>query len=234
MIQENKIFLPGGDKQLTYIEKNIKLDGKSILVIGASSDIIAIKLSQMSGSNIEMIVDDYETLLSSKFNLKQNGTVSVRLMEFDNTDFENETFDIVYSQGTISVLNRNKIIKEIKRILKSGGILCVGEMISLTVNPPPFMKNIWETAGLFPLHIDEIDNYYKERKFIIAGKKNLTNSLKDYYINSIKELNNTVLADNEKSYYKKIISKIKHEANAYLKLGGDKHIGFMVYLLRKE
>ena len=41
------------------------------------------------------------------------------MMDFDNTDFNAEEFDLVYAQASISLLNRNKIVKEIKRILET-------------------------------------------------------------------------------------------------------------------
>ena len=41
------------------------------------------------------------------------------------------------------------------------------------------------------------------------------------------------LTDKEKSFYKKLLSKISHESNAYLKLGADRYIGFKMLILKK-
>jgi DNA-directed RNA polymerase subunit N (RpoN/RPB10) len=40
------------------------------------------------------------------------------------------------------------------------------------------------------------------------------------------------LSGQEKSYYKKLLNKISHESNAYLKLGADKYIGFKMLILK--
>ena len=41
------------------------------------------------------------------------------------------------------------------------------------------------------------------------------------------------LPENEKSYYKKLLNQISHESNVYLKLGGDKYLGFYALILQK-
>jgi hypothetical protein len=41
------------------------------------------------------------------------------------------------------------------------------------------------------------------------------------------------LSNEEKSYHKKMLKRISHESNAYLKLGGNKFIGFISVILRK-
>ncbi len=61
-------------------------------------------------------------------------------MDFSITDFNDAVFDIVYAQASISSKMRNKIIKEIKRILKPEGILSVGEITSLKSSPPIFVN----------------------------------------------------------------------------------------------
>jgi hypothetical protein len=40
------------------------------------------------------------------------------------------------------------------------------------------------------------------------------------------------LTEKEKSYYKKLLNKISHESNAYLKLGADKYIGYKLLILK--
>ena len=42
------------------------------------------------------------------------------------------------------------------------------------------------------------------------------------------------LGESEKAYHKKMLNRISHESNAYLKLGADKFIGFVSLLLTKN
>ncbi len=42
------------------------------------------------------------------------------------------------------------------------------------------------------------------------------------------------MAENEKSYYKKLIKMISHEAKAFLNEGADEHVGFYSLILKKK
>ena len=157
------------------------------------------------------------------------------MMDFDNTDFNAEEFDLVYAQASISLLNRNKIIKETKRILKPDATLCVSEITALSKEYPPFVKNIFDTSDMLPLLNDSCATYYTERKFSVLYEEDLSSSLYSFYENTSEELDKNIdkLTDKEKSYYKKLLNKISHESNAYLKLGADRYIGFKMLILKK-
>ena len=236
MKNNKQILLPGLAKQLSFLEKYLNAEPKSILVIGASSEIPALELANIYNVKIELIVEEYESLLNSKLVLKNDEAINLKMMSFETTDYRDNEFDLIYAQASISLVNRNKIVKEIKRILKPGGYLCVGEIVSFTKEPPRFMQDIFDSSSMLPLYYEDIQKYYEERTFAVAAQENLSSTLKEFYSINAAKLDDAVynLTDNEKSYYKKIVNKISHESNVYLKLGGDKHIGFRVLLLRKN
>jgi SAM-dependent methyltransferase len=235
MENKKQILLPGLAKQLSFLEKNLNTEPKSILVMGASSEMPALELANVYNVKIELIVEEYESLLNSKLVLKNDESINLKMMSFENTDYRDNEFDLIYAQASISLVNRNKIIKEIKRILKPGGFLCVGEIVSFTKEPPRFIQDIFDSSSMLPLYHEDIQKYYLDRKFVIVAQENLSSTLKEFYSINAAKLDDAVynLTDNEKSYYKKIVNKISHESNVYLKLGGDKHFGFRVLLLRK-
>lgn len=236
MKNNKQILLPGLAKQLSFLEKYLNAEPKSILVIGASSEIPALELANIYNVKIELIVEEYESLLNSKLVLKNDEAINLKMMSFETTDYRDNEFDLIYAQASISLVNRNKIVKEIKRILKPGGYLCVGEIVSFTKEPPRFVQDIFDSSSMLPLYYEDIQKYYEERNFAVAAQENLSSTLKEFYSINAAKLDDAVynLTDNEKSYYKKIVNKISHESNVYLKLGGDKHIGFRVLLLRKN
>ncbi len=236
MKSENYIFLPGLHKQLEILFKNIEENQKQILVIGANSESIAEALQIKYDSDVIIIVDENESLLKSRLLLKNINRVSVRMMDFDNTDFSQEKFDLVYAQASVSGKNRNKNLKEIKKILKPGGILCVGEITKLAADEPKFIADIWEASSLLPLKSSELKNNYLNKNFSLIHSEDLSFTLREFYLYSSRLLNEQKdsLSENEKSYYKTILKKISHESNVYLKLGGDKYIGFEVLILKKE
>jgi ubiquinone/menaquinone biosynthesis C-methylase UbiE len=156
-------------------------------------------------------------------------------MDSNSTDFDDAVIDIVYAQASISNKMRNKIIKEINRILKPEGILNVGEITSLKSSPPIFVNDIWESGNILPLNSDDSKKYYEERKFEVVDTLDLSVYLKDFYLESKNLLSNNIdsLSENEKAYYKKLLKRMSHESNAYLKLGGRDYMGFTSIIARK-
>ena len=235
---ENKtnVFLPGLDNQIRFVRRSLELKGKLTLTLGSASEEIVKLFAEETSQKAELIVEDYNSLLNSRLLLEDNENTNVRLMDFEFTDFNDKEFDLVYTQGAISNPRRNKIIKEIKRVLKSDGLLCLGEVVSLNEELPQFVLDIYDTSDLEPLHINKIEDYYKGRKFEIIEKKDLSFTLKDYYSKNLYELKKSLkdMEENEKSYYKKTINMISHEAKAFLSQGADEFIGFYSLILKKQ
>jgi ubiquinone/menaquinone biosynthesis C-methylase UbiE len=235
MKESQNIFLPGGFKQFRILKSKYVLNDKNVLVIGSGSEKIAKKMIESGAGSATMIVSDYDSLMNARLNLSKESKVDVKMMDFDNTDFNSEQFDLVYAQASISLTNRNKIVKEIKRILKPEATLCVSEITALAEDYPPFVKNIFDASDILPLLNNECSNYYKERNFSVLFEEDLSSSLQSFYEHTAQELEDTIykLNEKEKSYYKKLLNKISHESNAYLKLGADRYIGFKMLILKK-
>ena len=236
-MQENQnIFLPAGFKQFRILKSKFIISDKTVLVIGASSEKIAEKIIDSGAVSVKMIVNDFDSLMNSRLNLGKESRTVLEMMEYDNTDFGDKEFDLVYAQGSISSFNRSKIIKEIKRTLKADGVLCVGEITSLKKEYPVFIKDIFESSEIHPLLNDDCLTYYTERKFSVLHEQDLSSSLKSFYENALSSLETSIekLTDTEKSYYKKLLNKISHESNAYLKLGADRYIGFKMLILKSR
>jgi len=228
-------LLPGLDRQIEFLLNNLKSPAQSILVVGSNSEEMALELSGHFDTGVELIVEDYDSLMNSKLILESSPKINVRLMDFEVTDFDDSSFDLVYAQASISLTKRNKIVKELKRLIKPEGFLCVGEVVALRKDYPPFIQDIFDTSDLLPLFIDDLEKYYTERKFNVLVRQNLSHTLKKYYSRSSSLLDESIdsLSSSEKSYHKKILNRLSHESNAYLKLGSDKFIGFVALLLQK-
>ncbi len=235
MAEDHTIFLPGTGKQFNHLKAKVSLKDKDILIIGSNSEKIAQMFLNADANVVTIILDEYDSLLKARYLLKNKEKISVRLMDSNSTDFNDAKIDIVYAQASISNKMRNKIIKELKRILKPEGILNVGEITSLKSSPPIFVNDIWESGNILPLNSDDIKKYYEERKFEVVDTLDLSAHLKDFYLESKKLLFNNIesLSENEKSYYKKLLKRMSHESNAYLKLGGKDHMGFTSIIARK-
>jgi len=233
---KNEIFLPGGLHQAEFLIKNVSPDDKKTLIIGGGSEDIAEYLARNFNGSFYVITDDNDSLMRARLKLSGYKNVNARLMDFNVTDFKDEFFDIVYSQGSISVSGRNKIVKEIKRVLKPDGYFCAGEITALQKDVPTFIKDVWERSGIAPLFVDDLPAYYSERKFTTVAEEDYSPFLLNYYriCDFLSKDKVESISEDERKYFKKIINKLSHEANVYLRQGGDKHIGFYALLLKKE
>lgn len=230
------ILIPGLDEQYKLLNKQIVIKNFSFLFIGSGLEEIAKHYQSQTDKTLEIIVEDYDSLLNSRLKLGKDDNINSRMMDFEKTDFNGESFDIIYAQASTTKTNRNKIVKEVKRLLKPNGFYCVGETVSLTKEVPRFVNDIWGRSDLLPLYIEDVKKYYEERKFKILAFSNLTYTLKKFYYeveNTLSESLNS-FNDDELQLHKKLITKISHERNVYLKQGGDKHIGFVAMIMKKE
>jgi ubiquinone/menaquinone biosynthesis C-methylase UbiE len=234
MKKNNTLYPPGLKRQYEFLISTLELNGLKILVLGSSSYSIAKLLFLKSNNNIDIVVEDYESLLAAQLESVKNPEISVKLMDFEKTDYLENTFDLVYAQGSISDKRRKKIIKEINRILKPNGYLCVGEIVKLEDKIPNFVNEIYELSNLDPLYLKNLNSFYEERNFNVIASTNLSNTLREYYSLNLKlfKENIKLLAPNEKAYYKTILNKINHESNVYLKLGGDRFMGMQTLVLK--
>jgi hypothetical protein len=158
--------------------------------------------------------------------------VNIKMMDYAHTDFSNDFFNLIYAQGSVSIPTRKNIIKEIKRIITKNGLLSIGEIISLKEPVAGFVKDIWDRSGLEPIASSTINKFYESKGFNIISEEDYSDTLKDFYDKV--RLVASEASKEVKIQDKKYISRIKHESHAYLKLGGEKYIGFKSLILRKE
>lgn len=230
IIKKISIQLPGGNKQLEHLlEQNIP-QGIHALIIGPGCEHAAANLINHF-TDINIIADDYNSVMQIRMKLKDEDRIKVKMMDYTQTDFKDDYFDLIYAQGSISVPERKDIIKEIKRILTGNGLLCVGEILSLKEPVPGFVSDILERSDLETLASTGIKKYFESKGFEIISEKDLSETLRDFY----EKIRSEVLKvdKDEKEEDKKYFSRMKHESNAYLKLGGDKYIGFKSLIMRK-
>ena len=230
------IFLPGSGFQIKKFLEGSSVEEKEILIIGSNSEELAKIFIENRAGSVIIVVDDNDSLLRSRFLLSGNKKISVRMMEFTNTDFKDSTFDIIYAQASISTIDRKKILKEIKRILKPDGIICTGEIVNLEKEVPLFIKNLRDNSGIQAQWISELNDIYLNAGFEIISEEDLSHRLQNFYRENSALLkdNRDDLTDQEKSYYKIILKKMSHESNAYLDLGGFKFMGFKMITGKKR
>ncbi len=230
----DKIFLPGGFDQYAFLGKHFNIADAKILILGYGAEPVADRMMIAGAASVDIVVVSGELLLQSRMNLKSQ-KVTVKYMDYDQMSYDAASFDLVYAQGSVAFKTRNLIATQVFRILTPKGFFCLGETVSLREDPPRFIKDIWEASGMAVLTREALLEYYKERGFVIDTIKNLSHSLQQFYLDSREELDSRLkfMSAEEKKELKKLIPKLNHEINAYLKQGGNKYMGFIAHLFHK-
>lgn len=118
----------------------------SILDVGCGPGRQTIALARITGAKI-VGVDIHQPFLDD---LKKRAAlagltdlVTVKNCSMNEMNFEEESFDIVWSEGAIYIIGFDKGLVEWKRFLKPDGFMALTEISWLTDDPPPEAINYW-------------------------------------------------------------------------------------------
>ncbi|MHA1931969.1 MAG: class I SAM-dependent methyltransferase [Promethearchaeota archaeon] len=107
-----------------------KMNKPHILDIGCGTGMPTLELVGLSGGEITGIDIDQGALDKLKFKIKQQG-LSDRIKVYNrsiyDTKFDDESFDIIWEEGVIHLLDIKKTLTECIRVLKLNGYMVTGE-----------------------------------------------------------------------------------------------------------
>lgn len=126
--------------------KNISKKPK-ILDIGCGPGQQTIDLAKLS-TGIIYAVDNYPPYLSSLLDKVQNAGLKDRIIaveaDMNNLQFERESFDIIWAEGSIYLMGFELGLKKLGHFLKHNGYLAVTEISWLKENPPEDVAAFWQ------------------------------------------------------------------------------------------
>ncbi len=114
-----------------------KMENPSILDIGCGSGTPTMELARLSDGKITGIDINQAALDRFKSKVEKEGLSSrIKILNRSiyNTDFSVESFNLIWDEGVLHILNIKKSLVECNRILKSNGFLVVGEVIKWISN----------------------------------------------------------------------------------------------------
>lgn len=228
-------LLPGGEEQFNFLLRNIPVAGKKVLILGTGAEKIAAKFIEEGSESVLIITEDEQLLIQTRMNLTDKEKTKVKYSSYTSIDAAEGSFEIVYAQGTVSINERRKILKDVYRVLAPDGVFAVGEMTSLKGDIPAFLRSVFAANGMEIVSAESLEMFYKGEGYKIKSAKDLSNTLKDYYKNTERVFSRRVsnMTKQDQAEHKDLITKSKHELNVFLKLGGLKYIGFHAFLLLK-
>jgi len=120
------------ERLLKYTRKAFRLlpdlDRPRILDVGCGSGVPTLELAKLSKGGVVGIDTDQSLLDELNRKIEEEGLsdcVTTRKCSMFEMDFPDESFDIIWAEGSISVIGFERGLKEWKRLLKPGGFLVV-------------------------------------------------------------------------------------------------------------
>lgn len=107
-----------------------QMDKPRILDIGCGTGMPTLELAMLSNGEITGIDIDQGALDKLNLKIKQeglSGRINVYNRSVYDTRFEDETFDILWEEGVIHLLDLKKTLTECNRVLKMNGFMITGE-----------------------------------------------------------------------------------------------------------
>ncbi len=126
-----------------------RLHKPQILDIGCGPGMQTITLAQLSGGEVigidivQQYLDQFEELIRKEHLEDRVKAVNQSMMDMH---FPAESFDIIWSEGSIFIIGFEKGLIEWKRYLKPQGYLALHDIAWTKEDPPREIKDFWDTV----------------------------------------------------------------------------------------
>jgi SAM-dependent methyltransferase len=122
-------------------------DRPYILDIGCGTGLHTLELAKASGGHI-VALDNHQPFLDKLMIKAQKEGLADRIiprhMSMHNMDFEEETFDIIWSEGALYFMGFRDGLRRCRQLLKNHAYLAVTEAVFLSPAPPAPVIQFWE------------------------------------------------------------------------------------------
>ncbi|GAB7021643.1 MerR family transcriptional regulator [Salidesulfovibrio brasiliensis] len=124
-------------------------ENPQIIDIGCGSGLGSVYLAELTGGYItaveyhDVYVKEAETMAERH---GQSGRIAAMQGDMAALPFDDESFDLVWSEGAAYIMGFDKALKEWKRLVRPGGCLVVSEAVWLTDTPPAEVKAYWNES----------------------------------------------------------------------------------------
>ena len=155
---------PGGTDEIDEVMKGVDASGKAVLDIGCGCGGAAIHLIKNHGANsvvgldIESLVIQRANELAVKYNL--SNLAHFRCVKPGPLDILDKSVDLVFSKEVfLHISNKDDLLKDIYRVLKSGGLVAVGDWMRIDDNPPSIQMQEYIAAEGLDMYMCSLKFY---------------------------------------------------------------------------
>lgn len=142
---------PGGDVEtekaidLAYIDRSVPLKIADIGCGTGSSTLILARLLNARITAVDFVQDFLDVLETRAQSEGVAENITSLCASMDDLPFEEEEFDVIWSEGAIYNIGFQKGVKDWKRYLKHGGLLIASEISWITNTRPSEIQNYWDS-----------------------------------------------------------------------------------------
>jgi ubiquinone/menaquinone biosynthesis C-methylase UbiE len=142
---------PGGDEETEKALNLAMLDRDAplrIADIGCGTGASALTLARLLNARITAVdfLQDFLDVLQSKAETEGlSNKITPICCSMENLPFENEEFDVIWSEGAIYNIGFEKGVVDWNRYLKPGGLLVASEITWITDTRPSALQKYWES-----------------------------------------------------------------------------------------
>ncbi len=231
---------PGGDAET---EKAIKLAGidrdspLKVADIGCGTGASTLTLARLLNAQItavDFLQDFIDILLVRAKNDGVEDKITPLCASMEQLPFNNEEFDVIWSEGAIYNMGFKKGITDWKRYLKPGGLLVVSEITWLTSSRPAELQDHWnheypeiDTASA-KIKVLEDGGYSPIGYFVLPEYCWLDN----YYEPMRKRFDAFLRRNGNSEEARAIVEAERHEIELYEKY--KEYFSYGVYIARKS
>ena len=230
---------PGGDVETRKAIDLAMLDPSAplkILDIGCGTGASTIQLARLLNAKItaiDFLPKFIEALKGKAENEGLSKKINPLVCSMENLQFDDEEYDVIWSEGAIYNIGFEKGINDWRRFLKPGGLLVVSEITWTTSDRPSEIQKYWEAeyreidTASSKINILEKNGYSPVAYFVLPEccwlenyYRPLQNSFAEFIVRN---------ANNENA--QAIVEAEKKEISLYEKF--KKHYSYGVYIARK-
>lgn len=172
---------------MSKILKKVNPIPAKILDIGCSSGHVTAKLAIFFPDSKVYGVDSYERAI--RFGKKEHPGIKFLVADAHKLPLKNKTFDLVTCIETLEHLeDPEKALKEIFRVLKSGGKVLIGQDTNNWLFKAVWFiwtktrGKVWQDSHIHPLHAQDLGKLIKKTGFKIKIKKFSQASLEIFFL----------------------------------------------------